>query len=132
MDEFGKGAYAMLVCEGMPDKDVAALADKVKEVDHVESVLGYSELASSVPPEMLPEDMRNVFYSEDGNAKLLFLFFDSTTSDDETMDAITEIRALTGESCFLSSMSAIVTDTRDLVNQELAPYLIDAIRAQKQ
>ena len=127
MDEFGKGAYAMLICEGMPDKDVAALADKVKEVDHVESVLGYSELASSVPPELLPEDMRDVFYSEDGNAKLLFLFFDSTTSDDETMDAITQIRALTGESCFLSSMSAIVTDTRDLVNQELAPYVIIAV-----
>ncbi len=127
MDDFGKGAYAMLVCEGMSDKDVTRLEDKVKEVDHVATVLGYSEMASAVPPEMLPQDMQDVFYSEDGNAKLLFLFFDTTSSADETMDAITEIRSLTGDQCFLSSMSAIVTDTRDLVNQELAPYVIIAV-----
>lgn len=127
MDDFGKGAYAMLVCEGMSDKDVARLEDKVKEVDHVATVLGYSELASTIPPEMLPEDMQKVFYSEDGNAKLLFLFFDTTSSADETMDAITEIRSLTGDQCFLSSMSAIVTDTRDLVNQELTPYVVIAV-----
>lgn len=127
MDDFGKGAYAMLVCEGMSDKDVTKLEDKVKEVDHVATVLGYSELASTIPPEMLPEDMQKVFYSEDGNAKLLFLFFDTTSSADETMDAITEIRSLTGDQCFLSSMSAIVTDTRDLVNQELTPYVVIAV-----
>lgn len=127
MDDFGKGAYAMLVCEGMSDKDVTNLEDKVKEVDHVATVLGYSELASTIPPEMLPEDMQKVFYSEDGNAKLLFLFFDTTSSADETMDAITEIRSLTGDQCFLSSMSAIVTDTRDLVNQELTPYVVIAV-----
>ncbi len=127
MDDFGKGAYAMLVCEGMSDKDVVRLEDKVKEVDHVATVLGYSELASTIPPEMLPEDMQKVFYSEDGNAKLLFLFFDTTSSADETMDAITEIRSLTGDQCFLSSMSAIVTDTRDLVNQELTPYVVIAV-----
>lgn len=127
MDDFGKGAYAMLVCEGMSDKDVARLEDKVEEVDHVATVLGYSELASTIPPEMLPEDMQKVFYSEDGNAKLLFLFFDTTSSADETMDAITEIRSLTGDQCFLSSMSAIVTDTRDLVNQELTPYVVIAV-----
>ena len=127
MDDFGKGAYAMLVCEGMSDKDVTKLEDKVKEVDHVATVLGYSELASTIPPEMLPEDMQKVFYSEDGNAKLLFLVFDTTSSADETMDAITEIRSLTGDQCFLSSMSAIVTDTRDLVNQELTPYVVIAV-----
>lgn len=127
MDDFGKGAYAMLVCEGMSDKDVTKLEDKIKEVDHVATVLGYSELASTIPPEMLPEDMQKVFYSEDGNAKLLFLFFDTTSSADETMDAITEIRSLTGDQCFLSSMSAIVTDTRDLVNQELTPYVVIAV-----
>ncbi len=127
MDEFGKGAYAMLVCEDMSDKDVSKLADKLKEVDHVATVLGYSEFASSVPVDMLPQDMQDVFYSDDGDATLLFLFFDSTTSDDVTMDAITEIRSIAGEQCFLSSMSAIVTDTRDLVNQELAPYVIIAV-----
>ena len=127
LDEFGKGAYAMLVCEDMPDKDVAALADEIKDVDHVESVLGYSELASRIPADMLPDEVRDIFYSEDENATLLFLFFDTTTSADETMDAITEIRSLAGEQCFLSSMSAIVTDTRDLVNKELTPYVLIAV-----
>lgn len=127
LDEFGKGAYAMLVCEGMPDKDVAKLADEIKNIDHVESVLGYSELASRVPPEMLPDELRDVFYSEDGNATLLFLFFDTTSSADETMDAITAIRALAGERCFLSSMSAIVTDTRNMVDEELTTYVLIAV-----
>lgn len=127
MEEFGKGAYAMLVCEDMPDKDIARLADEIKNVDHVESVLGYSEVADRLPPEMLPDDLRDVFYSKDGNAALLFLFFDTTSSANETMDAITAIRALSGEQCFLSSMSAIVTDTRNMVDEELTTYVLIAV-----
>lgn len=127
MEEFGKGAYAVLVCKDMPDKDIARLADKVKNVDHVESVLGYSEIADRLPPEMLPDELRDVFYSKDGNEALLFLFFDTTSSANETMDAITEIRALSGERCFLSSMSAIVTDTRNMVDEELATYVLIAV-----
>ena len=127
MEEFGKGAYAVLVCKDMPDKDIARLADEVKNVDHVESVLGYSEIADRLPPEMLPDDLRDVFYSKNGNEALLFLFFDTTSSANETMDAITEIRALAGERCFLSSMSAIVTDTRNMVDEELTTYVLIAV-----
>lgn len=127
LEDFGKGAYAMLVCEDMDDKHVAALEEDLKEIDHVDSVLGYSALADTIPVEMLPDSIREIFYSDDGDATLLFIFFDTTSSADETMDAIEDVRNAAGEQCFLSSMSAVVTDTRDLVNEELAPYVIIAV-----
>ena len=127
LNEFGKGAYAILVCEDMPDKDVSALSEEIRNVDHVESVLGYSEFSDKIPPEMLPDEIRDVFYSEDESATLLFLFFDTTSSENETMQAITEIRSLSGEQCFLSSMSAVVTDTKNLVDKELTPYVLIAV-----
>lgn len=127
LDEFGKGAYAIVVCEGMPDKEVSALMDRIEQVDHVDSVVSYSTLSAKLPPELLPEDARNIFYSSDGKASLQFLFFDTSCSADETMDAIDEIRALAGEQCFLSSMSAIVTDTRNMVDEQLATYVLIAV-----
>lgn len=127
LDEFGKGAYAILVCEGMEDKDVAALMDEVEQVEHVDSVLGYNALAERVPPELLPDEVRDIFYSSDGDATLQFLFFDTSSSADETMEAIEEIRALAGEKCFLSSMSAVVTDTRNMVEDQLAIYVFIAV-----
>ncbi len=123
-EEFGKGAYAIFVCDDMEDKQVTALADKLEKVDHVADVLGLSDL--NIPTEMLPDEVQDIFYSNEGNGQILFLFFDSTTSADETLDAVGEVRKLAGEQCFLSSMSAIVADTRDLIEQEMPLYVVIA------
>ena len=128
MDEFGKGAYALFVCEGMEYKDVANLKTDIENVDHVAQVIWYDSVADlSVPVDVLPDKIKDVFNSKDGVATLMAIFFDTTTSADETMDAIEEIRSISGKQCFLSSMSAIVTDTKNLVNQELVPYVVIAV-----
>lgn len=127
MDEFGKGAYALFVCEGMEYKDVASLKADIENVDHVEEVIWYDSLADlSVPVDVLPDSIRDVFNSKDGDATLMAIFFDTGSSADETMAAIETIRTVSGEHCFLSSMSAIVTDTKNLVEQEMPAYVIIA------
>lgn len=128
MDEFGKGAYGMLVCNGMESADMLRLVDKLKTVDHVADIICYDSITEGkVPKELLPEDVRNVFYSSEEDGELMFLFFDTTSSADETMNAIEEIRDITKEQCFLSSMSAIATDTKNLVKSEMAVYTIIAV-----
>lgn len=128
MDEFGKGAYGMLVCNGMDSADAMRLVDRLKEVDHVADLICYDDLTGgNLPKELLPDGVKKVFYSEDSDGTLLFLFFDTTSSADETMDAIEEIRNLTGKQCFLSSMSAIATDTKNLVESEMAIYTLIAV-----
>lgn len=126
MDEFGTGAYSMFVCEGMPNKDVAALKEKIEEVEHVSQVVWYDSFADlSLPTEMLPEKIRSVLFSE--NSTMMFIIFDTTTSADETMDAIGDIRKLAGKQCFVSGMSAIVTDTKNLAESEVAIYVLIAV-----
>ena len=126
VDEFGTGAYSMFICEGMPNKDVAALKEKIEEVEHVSKVVWYDTLSDiSVPVEMLPEKIRSALFSEDST--MTFIIFDTTTSADETMDAIGDIRKLAGKQCFLSGMSAIVTDTKNLAESEVAIYVLIAV-----
>lgn len=128
MDEFGKGAYGMLVCNGLNSADAIKLAERLEKVDHVADVICYDSLTGGeVPKELLPDEIKDVFYAKDGSGMLMFLFFDTTSSADETMDAIEEIRHLTGEQCLLSSMSAIATDTKNLVESEMAVYTIIAV-----
>lgn len=126
VDEFGTGAYSMFLCEGMENKDVSKLKEQMEKVDHVSKVVWYDSFADiSVPMEMLPDEIREAFNSE--NSTMMFIIFDTTTSADETMDAIEDIRALAGKQCFLSGMSAIVTDTKNLAESEVAIYVIIAV-----
>jgi hypothetical protein len=126
MDEFGKGAYALFMADGLTDTQAANLKDQMEEIDHVDSVLWYTSLSDvTIPQEMLPDEVYDFFHSDSGT--LMAIFFDTTTSADVTMDAIEELRDLAGEQCFLSSMSAVVTDTRNLVNSELAIYVVIAV-----
>lgn len=126
MDEFGTGAYSMFVCEGMNNKDVAALKEKIEAVEHVSQVVWYDSFMDlSIPMEMLPEEIRTAFNSK--NSTMMFIIFDSTTSSDETMDAIDAIRRLADKQCFLSGMSAIVTDTRNLAESEVTIYVVIAV-----
>lgn len=128
LDEFGKGAYGMFVCDGMKKNEVQAMKEQVENVDHVAQVICLDSLTGgSLPEEMLPESVREIFYGKDGEGTLMFLFFDTTTSQDETMDAIEEIRKIAKENCFLSSMSAISTDTKNLVESEMFIYTAIAV-----
>lgn len=127
LDEFGKGAYGMFVCNGMDSADVIRMKEKVEQVDHVAEVICFDALTGGkIPAELLPSKVRDIFYARDGSGTLMFLFFDTTTSQDETMDAILEIRKIAGKQCFLSSMSAISTDTKNLVESEMLVYTLIA------
>lgn len=122
MEDFGKGAFSFIVVEDMPEKDVAALTEKIKAVDHVETVLWYNSLADiSVPMELLPKEIYDAFNTD--HSTMIAVFFDSATSADVTMDAIREIRSVTGKQCFVSGMSALVTDLKDLCEQEEPIYV---------
>ena len=124
--DFGKGAFSLIVVENMPAKDVAALRKRIEAVEHVDSAVWYDSLTDlSVPMEILPEKIYNEF--NNGNATMLAVFFDSSTSADVTMDAIREIRAIAGRQCFVTGMSALVTDLKDLCEQEEPIYVALAV-----
>ena len=126
LDEFGKGAFSLIVVEDMPAKDVAALRKRIEAVEHVDSAIWYDSLTDlSVPMEILPEKIYNEF--NNGNATMLAVFFDSSTSADVTMDAIREIREIAGRQCFVTGMSALVTDLKDLCEQEEPIYVALAV-----
>ena len=122
LNDFHKGAFSFLILEDMPAKDAAALKDQVERVDHVDTVLWYDSLMDlSVPMELLPDKLYDAFNA--GNATMMAVFFDTSTSSDLTMDAIREIRAIAGERCFVSGMSALVTDLKDLCEVEEPIYV---------
>lgn len=125
LNDFGKGAFSLCMVDGMNAKDTAALKEKIADVPHVAEVIGYDTLADlSMPMEAIPAKFYDIFNSENGT--LMAIFFDDTTSADETMDAIQDIRDVTGKQCFLSGMSAVVLDTKNLSEQEMPIYVIIA------
>ena len=122
LEDFGKGAFSFIIVEDMPAKDVAALKEKIEQVDHVETVLWYDSIADlSIPMEILPDKIYNEFNTE--NATMMAVFFDTSTSSDITMEAIREIRQIAGKQCFVSGMSALVTDLKDLCEKEEPIYV---------
>ena len=122
LDDFGKGAFSFLIFENVDDKDIAKTEEKIKQVDHVDTVLWYDDIADlSIPKEILPDKIYDAFNS--GDETLMAVFFDTSSSADETMDAITEIRSIAGEQCLVSGISAMVTDLRDLCEREEAIYV---------
>lgn len=126
LEDFGKGAFSFVVVENMPDKDVAALQKKLESVEHVETVLWYNSLMdTSIPMQLLPDKLYDAFNT--GDATMMAVFFDTATSADETMDAIREIRSIAGKQCFVSGMSALVTDLKDLCEQEEPIYVAIAV-----
>ena len=122
MDEFGKGAFSFVIIEGMNPEDVSSLREDISHVDHVDTVLWYDDFADvSVPMEMLPSKLYDAFNS--GDSTMLAIFFDTSTSSDDTMEAISEIRNIAGKQCFVSGMSAMVTDLKDLCEKEEPIYV---------
>lgn len=126
LEDFGKGAFSFIVVENMPEKDVAALQEKLESVEHVETALWYNSLMdTSIPMQLLPDKLYDAFNT--GDATMMAVFFDTATSADETMDAIREIRSIAGKQCFVSGMSALVTDLKDLCEQEEPIYVAIAV-----
>ncbi len=125
-EQFGTGAFSLFAVKDMPVKDVTDLKAKIEQVDHVSEVIWYDSFMDvSVPMEMLPDDLYETFNSDD--ATLMFIIFDETTSADGTMEAVEEIRHIADERCFLSGMSAIVTDTKNMAEKETPIYVAIAV-----
>ncbi len=126
LNEFGKGAFSLIIVEDMSNDDVASLKSQIEEVDHVESVIWYNSIAYlSIPMEMLPDDLYDAFNKE--NSTMMAVFFDSSTSAETTMQAINDIRSLCGKQCFVSGMSAMVADLKELCEQEEPIYVAIAV-----
>ncbi len=126
LDEFGKGGFSMVMVDGMEQKDVAELKSKIEKVDHVDSVIWYDTLVdSSVPYEMIPENIYEKFNS--GDTTLMAVFFDESTSSDESMNAVSEIRKIGGKQCFVSGMTAFVEDLKELAEEEEPVYVAIAV-----
>ena len=128
LDEFGTGAFSMCVVEGMEDQDISKMRKNMEKVDHVKKILWYDSLADlSIPKTTLPDKVQNAFINEDKDATLMVIFFDSSMSSDETMDAIEELRSVADKQCYISGMSAVVTDTKNLSDKEVPIYVIIAV-----
>ena len=125
VDEFGMGAFSMVIVEGMDNKDAAALEADLETINHVKEVLWYDDMLDlSVPVSMIPDSIRDAFFQ--GDATMMIALFDNTTSADETMEAITAMRKMVGKDCFISGMSGVVTDIKNLALQEMPVYVVIA------
>ena len=126
VEQFGTGAFSMVVLEGMDFRDVSVLKAKMENVDHVEKIIWYDSFADiSIPVELLPDKIKDAFIADD--CTLMAVIFDTTMSADETMGAIEELRSLAGKQCFISGMSAVVTDTKNLSDRETPIYVCIAV-----
>ena len=125
VDEFGMGAFSMVVVENMDLKDVAALKEKFQDVDHVKDVLWYDSVADlSIPVSMIPDKFKDAFFN--GDATMMIALFDNTTSSDAAMEAVTDMRKIANEQCFISGMSGVVTDIKNIALEEMPIYVVIA------
>ncbi len=128
LEEFGTGAFSFCVVEGMEAKDISTMREEIAEVPHVKAVIWYDSLADiSIPMEMLPDDIYEFFNNRDADSTILAVLYDTSMSADETMDAIEEIRDVVKGRCYISGMSAVVTDTKNLSNKETPIYVLIAV-----
>ena len=126
LEDFNKGAFSFLIFENMTKQEAAALKEKVEAVDHVDTVLWYDSLFDlSVPMDILPDSVLSEFNTD--HSTMMAVFFDTGTSDDVTMDAVREIRSICGKQCFVSGMTALVVDLKDLCEQEEPIYVALAV-----
>ena len=128
LDEFGTGAFSFCVVDGMEPKDISAMREEMAQVDHVKDVIWYDSILDvSIPMEMLPDDLYEFFNNKDADSTLMVVLYDTSMSADETMEAIETIRGLVKNQCFISGMSAVVTDTKNLSAQEVPIYVLIAV-----
>ena len=125
LDEFGNGGFAVTVVEGMNDKEVNELKGRIEEIDHVSKVLWYTSLTDlNVPMSVLPEDIVDAFNNKEKGSTLMIIMFDTSMSEDATLDAVERIRGLTKKQCLMSGMSAVVADIKKICNSEAIMYVV--------
>ena len=128
VDEFGTGAFSMCVVEGMSDKDISKMRKEMEAVPNVKAVLWYDSIVDlSIPKEMLPDNIKEIFLNEDTDSTLLFVLYPTSISDDDTMKAIDELRNIISKQSYLSGMSAVITDTKELSDKETPIYVLIAV-----
>ena len=128
MEDFGKGAYGIFLSKDLSTADTIKMAEKVEKVDHVADVICFDKMTEgSIPAEMLPEEVSSIINAKDGKGSAMFIFFDDTSSSDETMKAIEDIRKVADGQCLLSSMAAVVEDTKVLVQEQTPIYTVIAV-----
>ncbi len=128
VDEFGTGAFSMCIVEGMKESDLSGMREKMKEVDNVKDVIWYDSFMDlSVPIDMLPDNIKNAFVNKDADSTIMFVLFPTSISSDETMEAIKDLKSVMGKQCYLSGMSAVVTDIKDLSDKETPIYVLIAV-----
>ncbi len=128
VDEFGTGAFSMCVVEGMSDKDISKMRKQMEEVPNVKAVLWYDSLVDlSIPKELLPDEIKDVFLNEEADSTILFVLFPTSISSDETMEAIDDLRGIITKQSYLSGMSAVITDTKELSDRETPVYVLIAV-----
>ncbi|MBQ9198659.1 MAG: MMPL family transporter [Lachnospiraceae bacterium] len=128
VDEFGTGAFSMCVVEGMSDKDISKMRKEMEAVPNVKAVLWYDSLVDlSIPKELLPDEIKEVFMNEEADSTILFVLFPTSISSDETMDAIDDLREIISKQSYLSGMSAVITDTKELSDRETPVYVLIAV-----
>lgn len=126
VDQFGTGAFSLMIVDDMKPKDVVELKSKIEQVEHVSHVIWYDSFADlTIPMEMLPDELYDTFNKD--NSTMMAIIYDQTTSADGTMEAIDRIREITNKQCFLSGMSAVVTDTKELSEKETPVYVLIAV-----
>ena len=126
LEDFGKGAFSFLIFQNANEKDIVKTEEKIKKIDHVATVLWFDDVADSkIPMQALPDEVYDAFNK--GDSTLMAVFFDSSSSSDETMNAISEIRKVAGEQCLVSGISAMVTDLRELCEREETLYVAIAV-----
>ena len=129
LDEtFNSASMSFLVIEDMPSKDVAALKEKIAKVDNVSSVIWVNDIADiSIPQEIIPQAVKDIFYSKDGKCTMMLIKYKYKAVTDETMKAIEDVRGLLNNQCFLSGMGVIMKDTRDLADSQAPIFIAIAI-----
>lgn len=126
LDEFNKGGFAMVMFEGMSEKEIGKTVSKIEDVEHVDSVISYSNIVGEdVPDEIMPEKVKDIY--KNGETELIAVFFDTPTSDEGSIEAVQEIRKISGKQCFVSGMSAFVTDLKELAEAEEPIYVAIAV-----
>ncbi len=126
MEQFGKGGFSMVVLKGMDGKDIQALQEEFSQVEGVADVLSYDgTVGAGLPKAMLPEDLTEKVATED--CDLMLVFFSGGTSEDETLEAVAELRRIAGKQALIGGMSAIIADTRELCEQEEPIYVLIAV-----
>lgn len=126
LKEFGKGGFSIVVTENMSKKDVTRIVSEYKKIKHVDSVLDLNKVINpSVPRSMYPELIRKHF--DNKNASMIVVFFNTSTSDSGSLEAIKEIRSVSTKNCYVSGMTACIQDLKSLCEGEELKYVVIAV-----